>query len=112
MTSSWSPRGTKHVEEVNAILKPPRESLVTLTLDQCAFFKNRLRFLGHTILPGQMKVPLALTKEIMETPFPLPQDQKLVVLRRAQWLPQICSIIKSHRSTFQCNSPKGRGIHL
>lgn len=47
-----------------------RSSGVTLKMSKCKFFRAKVDYLGHTVLPTKLAAALEPTRVIGETPFP------------------------------------------
>lgn len=56
--------------EVEEILSLVQDTGVTLKIKKCAFFKTKVDYLGHNVLPGKFAEASAPTRAISETPFP------------------------------------------
>lgn len=65
---------------VEEIISFPQETGVALNLKQCAFFKMKVDYLVHTILPGNLAPASAPTREISEAPLPTDKNRMLSFL--------------------------------
>jgi len=59
-----------HLQQVDQVLGLLRAAGVTLKLAKCHFFKDRVDYLGHVILPGRLSVAAKATEAIAQAVFP------------------------------------------
>ena len=66
----YSPSHQQHLKDLDLVLGLLSRAGATLKLKKCHFFKERVKYLGHVILPGKLQIDQSKTVSVRNAIFP------------------------------------------
>ena len=66
----YSPSHQQHLKDLDLVLGLLSRAGATLKFKKCHFFKERVKYLGHVILPGKLQIDQSKTVSVRNAIFP------------------------------------------